>query len=263
MIAFHYLMSLVIVSALTFDQAAGLSFDGAVSDQFKTQFIVVVRDARTRQVLPNPRIDVERVKGNSEKGISSSASFWGDGICLVKLGKGNYRLRAVADGYVTQTITNIQISDGTQGSGVSGCAGSEPQGFNGTTMILGILLEPVDGRRGSDQVRTFLSDTTFYYQPEVAPEPQGGMEMLKKKIDLSPHRSKPSPAQKSRSLNVYAHVFIERDGRVVKVDVSGEAREEIRGAISKAISETKFVPARILDTAVRSQVYIPFRLSIR
>ena len=236
--------------------------DAEATTAFKTQIVVVVRDAITKQILTDPRIDVERINDKSTGYGWSSSSFWGDGICRVALGKGTYRLRVVADGYKTQIRENLEIKTGTPGSLIAGCGHGEPQGFVGTTVIIGFMLEPTEGRRLSDDTQLFLSDTTFYSWPEVPPEPKGGMDVLRKRIDLTPYRTTIVTKEKRRAIPVFAHVFIDRVGKVVRVHLQGEIQSGIREIIAKAIYDAPFTPARMFDAPVCSQVYIPFDLDL-
>jgi hypothetical protein len=229
---------------------------------FKTQIVVIVRDAETKQILTDPRVDIERRNDVSTGYGWSSGSFWGDGICRIALGKGIYRLRVVADGYKTEIRENVEIKTGTPGSLVSGCGHEDPQGFVVTTVIVGFMIEPTGGRRLSDQTRQFLSDTTFYSWPEVPPEPKGGMESLKKRIDLSQYRTVNESKEKRRGIPVFAHVFIDKTGKVVRVNLQGEMQSAVRDIIANAIYAAPFIPAKILDAPVCSQVYIPFDLGL-
>jgi hypothetical protein len=229
---------------------------------FRTQMVVIVRDAETKQILTDPRIDVESMNKNSTDYGGSSGSFWGDGIGRIALGKGTYRLRVVADGYKTEIRENIEIKNGLPGVLLVGCGGEEPQGFDGTTLIVSFSLEPLGGRRLSDHTRPFLSDTTFYSWPEAPPVPKGGMTSLKKRIDLSQYRTPSEPHNKPRGIPVFAHVFIDKTGKVVRVNMQGEIQAAVREIITNAIYASPFIAAKILDTPVCSQVYIPFDLGL-
>jgi hypothetical protein len=229
---------------------------------FKTQIVVIVRDAETKQILTDPRIDIERMNDKSTGYGWSSGSFWGDGICRIGLGKGTYRLRVVSDGYKTDVRENVEVKNGIPGSLISGCGGEEPQGFVGTTLIMSFLLEPNNGRRLSDRTRPFLSDTTFYSWPEVPPEPKGGMDALRKRIDLSSYRTTIGSKEKQRAIPVFAHVFIDKTGKVVRVNLQGEIQAAVREIITNAIYASPFIAAKILDSPVCSQVYIPFDLGL-
>ena len=251
-----------LLPALLLAQHRAPMTDAEAATAFKTQIVVIVRDADTKQILTDPRIDIERRNDISTGYGWSSGSFWGDGICRIALGKGIYRLRVVADGYKTEIRENVEVKRGTPGSLISGCGHEEPQGFVGTTVILGFLLKPIGGRGSSDETRQFLSDTTFYSWPEVPPELKGGIESLKKRIDLSQYRTPNESKEKRRGIPVFAHVFIDKTGKVVRVNLQGEIQAAVREIITNAIYASPFIAAKILDTPVCSQVYIPFDLGL-
>ena len=256
------LTPLVLLSAISLAEWNSPSSIAPFMDTLRTQLIVIVRDARTNEILADPRIDIERMKDNSTD-YQYASEFWGDAICQIVLGKGTYRLRVVADGYMTRIVDNIHILAGDPGAIPSSCGGAQPLSFFGTTVVLGVLLEPKEGAKAGDQVRPFLCDTTFYYQPEVPAQPSGGIEALKKKIDLSAYVSTSTPDRNRRPVRAFAHTFIDRNGKVLRVEMVGEGvQQEIGALISNAIYNTKFTPARMLGMAVSSQVYIPFELNL-
>jgi hypothetical protein len=246
---------LVLLPTIALAQLNVRAAKSANHDTFTTQLIVVVRDAKTRQILVDPRVDLEDAHG--------SASFWGDGICRVELAGGTYRMKVVADGYITRVYDNIRLEGGASRIGVSGCSGEELQGFFGTTIVVGVLLEPNDGKRTAEQTRELVSDTVFYFRPEIPPEPQGGMDALKKKINLKPYLVKNAPGQKTRIVHATAHAMINKSGKVISVEMYGEAQGEVATTISKAVYDMTFKPGMMLGKSVCSQVSIPFEFRVR
>ena len=246
---------LVLLPTIALAQQNVRAAKSAGYDELTTHLIVVVRDAKTRQILMDPRVDLE--------GGHGSATFWGDGICRVELGGGTYRMKVVADGYITRVYEGIRVEKGPSVIGVSGCGGEELQGFVGTTIVVGVLLEPNEGGKTAEQIRQLISDTVFYYRPEIPPEPQGGMDALKKKINLKSYLVKSTPGQKTRIVHATAQTMIDKQGKVISVEMYGEARVEVAAAISKAIYDMTFKPGTMLGKPVCSQVSIPFEFRVR
>jgi len=262
MVHFVQLLLLLWVTQTAFGKSYFPGIDPSSSDSLPTQFIVIVRDVKSNQLVPDPRIDVESINERAPKELYASASsWWGESIGGITLGKGSYRLRVTADRYVTQIIEGIRIEHGEPISGVWRCGQVQPQGFIGRTIVLGIFLEPRTNQQETETIRPFVSDTSYYTQPEIAPSPKGGMDVLRKKIDLSPFHVKVQNYENRRRAPVFAHVFIDATGKVDKVDMDQEVQKEIGGVISNAIYVTRFTPASMLGKQVRSQVYIPFDIS--
>ncbi len=262
MMRFVQLLLLLWVTEMAFAWSGFPGIEASSPDSLPTQFIVIVRDMKTNQLVPDPRIGVETINENAPSEIYGSASsWWGESIGGITLGKGSYRLRVAADRYVTQIIEGIRIERGEPMSGVWKCGQVQPQGFIGRTIILGILLELRTDRRLTETTRLFVSDTTYYTQPEIAPSPKGGMDGLRKKIDLSQFHVKSQNYEDQRRAPLFAHVYIDASGKVDRVDLDGEVQKGIASAISKAIYSTRFNPASMLGKPVRSQVHIPFDIS--
>ncbi len=256
---FFLLLLLAIEAAQS--QGSLLSAQPEFKGEVPTQFIVIIRNAQTRQLVPDARVDLESVSENSSREVTGSASsWWGEAIGGITLGKGTYRMKIVADGYITQVIEDFRVTAGESGSGVWRCGQAQPQGFIGRTIVLGIYLEPKSLTSPLVMTRPLLSDTTYYTQPDVRPGPKGGMQALKKKIDLSSFHMNFKTYQNRRRAPLFARTYIDATGRVVKVDMDRDVKKEVEELISKAIYSTRFTPAAMLGKAVCSQANIPFEI---
>ena len=231
------------------------------ADSLLTHMVVIIRDARSNQILSDARIDIERRKEGEPNKVDAHLSSWGEAIEGVTLGRGVYRMKVVSDGYVSQIIEDIRVDQGGDVCGVWSCGTAQEKGLVGRTIIMGIFLEPRSNKSVSEVTRTFPVDTTYYSQPEIAPSPRGGMVALKKNIDLSSLHLKFEDYQNRRKAPLMAQVLIDAKGVVQKVEVPSKMQKEVADAISKGIYSTRFTPAFMLGKAVRSKVNIPFEIA--
>jgi hypothetical protein len=224
------------------------------------QFLVIVKDASSGNLVLNSNLTVTRadLKSN-EYHLSLACDPPNDGIFRLHLSRGKFRFLFSAKGYHPLMVDEcvIQTCKSVEGGGFS--TGGDALRFFDKTIIYTVKLEPRNGQPAKWRTQPFLSDSVYYHEPEIPPEPIGGLETLKRKVAMSLPAGSPRSGGASW---VSAVTSIEKDGRVSDVDMSGDVPQRVQKEIATAIRSTRFNPAKILGIPVRSKVHIPFELSL-
>ena len=252
------------------DAQAGLD-PATLGVKEELQFIVTVRDTKTRDLIEGCKIEASNepilgrngtvaVRGNKSNGggdenvDKGALTMWGAPVQRFALADGIWHLRVSADGYDTTIVDGIPGRGGI--SEVSDYPYYNPHIFRGTTVGIDVSLERSATGHTARRYRYFLSDTTFYGSADVPPEPVGGIEAIAENIGQDEIESKISFTGVAT-----IRAYINKAGEVVRTDAGWFTETVIYQILSQAVMDTKFKPARILGRTVCSMIDIPFEVN--
>jgi hypothetical protein len=221
-----------------------------------TIFVVIPRDKDTREVLSNAVVKVSWEKG---QGVTYTMADSGDGAVLIGFARGVHEIRVSAPGHETLFIKGINITTGTD-EFLSSCGQMPVSSFNFPTVILGPKLSRTLPNQTVERTISWLSDSEYYWQTDVPPEPIGGISAIIQKLDFSKVQPTDDPYYKGY---IRVGAYIDQSGSVLRVAFDQDLPKDVEATIQKAIMSTRFTPAQILGKTVRSHLTIPFDLQLK
>ncbi len=224
----------------------------------RVQFLVTARDERTREPIQSFSIQMDPQDDRGNGGMVS-----GSGVLRASVSGGRYALLVSAKGYLTEVLEGIDIPGRSTGGGYSTYPINDVETFSGFTIGLNVSLRKLDPNANrKTRRRPFLSDTTFYDITSPAPELVGGSSSLLNRI----RRGSASVVSGTDTVVIaktWFYVYIDKTGRVVRVEVTNKGRRDVDDLITHALFETKFSPGQILGKPVNSKIMIPFELTLK
>ncbi|HTY35585.1 MAG TPA: hypothetical protein VMH23_00645 [Bacteroidota bacterium] len=221
------------------------------------QFLVSAVDESTREPIPSFSLQMDPQDNQSGGEVS------GSGVLRASLSGGRYAMLVSAKGYLTEVLEGIEIPGKATGGGYSTYPINDVDTFVGTTIGLRISLRKIDPTiNRKTRRRPFLSDTVFYEITSPTPEIVGGSGSLMNRIRRGAS-SIVYGGDKVVLAKSWFTAYIDKGGRVVRVDVENKGRHDVDQLITRALYETKFSPGQILGKPVNSKIMIPFEFTLR
>jgi hypothetical protein len=223
------------------------------------KFIIFVRDAKEKTLIRGVDVNPRSFDFDGKQRNWEAMGYTDDGTIQIGLGEGRHQLVFQADGYHPLMVQDCVIRTKTPPASLV-AVGMWELAYLGDTFTYTVFMERTEGRSPRLRYQQFLSDTTYYSMPQVLPQLIGGEQSLKGQ--LAPDGLNGTPNVSASVSHVDALVCIEKDGRIGRLEVSGDAPKTVQKKVEQAIRNVRFTPGLILGNPVRSRLYIPFQFAL-